>query len=216
MLPLIHLRRFVWIFYGVGLIGLAVPFTRPVFQFLIPVYFIVALAVLFYVDKTGWGKLLPISLFIFVAGWALEVAGVNTGLIFGDYAYGKYMGPKVMHTPLAIGLSWLMMIYLTVALAQKITMHPLYRTVLAAVFMVVYDFILEPVAMALGMWDWAGDKVPMQNYLTWFGASLFLAALFPIFKIRIRSRLAGAVFAAQVLMFLLLNLVLLIQSWLHP
>ena len=216
MPSLYHLRRFIWIFYGVGLLGLAVPFTRPVFQHLIPVNFLVALTALFLVDRTGWKRLLPVSVFIFAAGWGLEVFGVNTGIIFGDYSYGRFMGPKLFHTPLAIGLSWLMMIYLTVALAQQITMHPLYRTILAAIFMVVYDFILEPAAMSLDMWQWMGGKVPLQNYITWFLASLVLASLFPIFKVRIRSRLAGSVFAAQMLMFFLLNIILWIQGALQP
>jgi putative membrane protein len=33
---------------------------------------------------------------------------------------------------------------------------------------VVFDLVLEPVAIALNYWQWAAVSVPFQNYVAWF------------------------------------------------
>jgi putative membrane protein len=181
---------------------------------MIPYSFLLYSFLLYVTDHTEKRRLLPAAVIIFLAGFFVEVAGVNTGTLFGVYAYGKTMGPRLWGVPLVMGLTWLMMMYLTVSAVQSYSMHPVYRTVLSAVLMVMYDFLLEPVAMWLNMWNWKGGDVPMMNYIMWFLVSLVLAALFPLFRIRIRNRLAGTMLAAQLGFFLLLNLAAFIDKML--
>ncbi len=199
-----ELRKFIFIFYIVGILGMGIPYTRPVFIRLIPLQFLVNLVILWLGDRTANPRLFLVSAIAFITGYLVEVAGVNTGTLFGLYAYGSNMGPELFNTPLVIGISWLVMIYMTVTIAQQFTMHPVYRTVLAAVLMTVFDFLLEPVAMWLNMWHWHGGNVPLMNYIMWFLVSLLLASLFPILRIRIRNRVAPILFAVLVAFFLIL------------
>lgn len=165
----------------------------------------VCFVILVMADRTRNLKCLWVSIVIFVAGWLVEVLGVNTGVIFGSYGYSLLMGPALFGTPVVIGLNWLMTIYLSVTVAQGVTMHPFYRTVLAAVLMVIFDFLLEPAAIWMKMWFWEGGNVPLLNYISWFIVSLAFASLFPLLKIRIRNRLAFDLYAAQLGFFLLIT-----------
>lgn len=204
LIPVRELRKFIWIFFTVGIIGMALPWTREIFIRLVPLTFIVCLVVLGLADQTRNPRLYWVSGIIFAAGWMVEAIGVNTGILFGEYGYSLNMGPALFGTPLVMGLSWLIMLYLTVTVVQGITMHPFYRTVLAAVLMVVFDFLLEPAAIWMKMWFWAGDKVPLLNYIMWFLVSLALASLFPLIRIRIRNRIAATLYVAQMVFFLLI------------
>ena len=203
-IPLRDLEKFIWIFFGVGILGMAMPWTREYFIRLVPLNFVVCLVVLGMADRTHNRKLYWVSGLVFLAGWLVEVLGVNTGVIFGQFGYSLHLGPALFGTPLVIGLGWLMMLYLTVTVVQGITMHPFYRTVMAAVLMTVFDFLLEPAAIWMKMWFWEGGKVPLLNYITWFLVSLALASLFPLLKIRIRNRLAMNLYIAQMVFFLML------------
>lgn len=212
LIPLKGLRLIIWFFFAVGIVGLAMPWTREFFIRMIPLTFVVCAVLLGITDQTGNRKLFWVSGMIFLSGWLVEVAGVNTGLLFGQYGYSLHMGPALFGTPLVMGLSWLMMIYLTVAVVQDITMHPFYRTVLAAVLMVVFDFLLEPAAIWMKMWFWEGGRVPVVNYMTWFLVSLALASLFPLFRIRIRNRLALNLFVAQMIFIAGLLVISLVEN----
>jgi putative membrane protein len=46
---------------------------------------------------------------VFQAGYLLEMFGVKTGRIFGEYIYGNNLGYKWNDVPLIIGLNWLML-----------------------------------------------------------------------------------------------------------
>jgi putative membrane protein len=48
---------------------------------------------------------------VFVIGFFSETVGVKTGLIFGEYSYGKALGFQWMQVPLLIGLNWFIIIY---------------------------------------------------------------------------------------------------------
>ena len=39
-------------------------------------------------------------------GFGVEVIGVETGLLFGDYEYGSGLGPKVLKVPMLMGVLW--------------------------------------------------------------------------------------------------------------
>ncbi|MCK9324633.1 MAG: carotenoid biosynthesis protein [Bacteroidales bacterium] len=208
-----ELRKFIVIFYTVGIIGMTLPLSRPVFIWLIPFQFLLNLAILWISDRTANPKLFIAAIIAFLVGFFVEVAGVNTGILFGGYAYDGGMGPELFNTPIVMGIVWLIMVYMGVAVVQRYTLHPLYLPILTGVLLTVYDFLMEPVAMWLGMWQWEGGSVPLMNYITWFIVSVALAALYPLLKIRISNRVAPILFLAFMIFFLILNGVALIEKW---
>ena len=47
-----------------------------------------------------------------------------------------------------------------------------------AILAVFFDWIMEPVAMKLGFWQWTNQQVPLYNYVCWFLISVALLFLF--------------------------------------
>lgn len=190
-------------FYIVGIIGLAVPLTFPWFTKLIPLALLLSFLVL--MAFHSWQSVLKttsIFLLIYVIGFVVEAIGVNTGFIFGKYHYGSSLGPKILETPLMIGLNWLLLVYLTASTTEKWAVNNLLKVIAAACLMVIYDFILEPVAPHLGMWHWEMDTVPFQNYVAWFFIAFGLQYLLKRFDIKTHNKLAATILICQFAFFL--------------
>src|SRR6187200_2863197 len=47
----------------------------------------------------------------FIAGFCVELIGVNSAAFFGNYNYGDALGAKVFGVPLVIGINWFIIIY---------------------------------------------------------------------------------------------------------
>ena len=84
----------------------------------------------------------------------IEIIGVNTGVLFGTYAYGPAFGPRILHTPVLIGLNWLILIYCSAAIVNHHFKQRISRLLAGSLLMVAYDLILEYVAPIMDMWSW--------------------------------------------------------------
>lgn len=158
-----------------------------------------------------------------ITGIAVEVIGVNTGWLFGQYSYGKVLGYQWKGVPLLIGINWFIAIY-----CCGVTIHTLFRKLIAklgevlgggsrkiqalsvmvdgAGLAVVFDWIIEPVAIKLGFWSWGGSgAIPTFNYVCWFGISLLLLACFYFFNFGKSNKFAVHLLLIQILFFLLLR-----------
>ena len=47
----------------------------------------------------------------FAVGVSVEIMGINTGILFGDYTYGDVLGFKLRDVPVLIGVNWFIIIY---------------------------------------------------------------------------------------------------------
>ena len=193
------------VMYGVGLVGLQTA-ARDWFLDATPLTLVLSSGLLL-LNHRGWSAAFAgLVGGIAVAGFLVEVAGVQTGLIFGEYAYGQVLGPKLWETPLVIGLNWLLLVYATGSLASRLQLPRLLQAGVAALGMTLLDVLIEPVAMRLGFWDWSWGMVPLQNYLAWFFASFCLLLVFVHFWQHRPNPLALAVLVLQVIFFGTLNL----------
>lgn len=138
---------------------------------------------------------------VIALGYTIEVIGVQTGLLFGDYTYGSLLGFKVFGVPLTIGITWLLVCLSAWHIVLFWSEKSLWlKVLLAGVLVVMFDLILEQFAVAYGLWSWAGGEIPLFNYLCWFifGAafvwviqrlspnhkpSLYVAAMLPVMAI---------------------------------
>ncbi len=201
------------IYFSVGVAGMILPVTRELFKELTPFSLIMSFALLHLHHDRFDLKFWLVAIFIFAAGVAVEAAGVATGLIFGEYSYGKTLGPQIFHTPLMIGVNWLMLVYCSLYITGRFIEHTYYRVIAASALMVVYDFALEPAAVYLDMWSWGGGPVPMQNYIAWF----LIALLFNSVAVRFRlpaskNKLAGPLFFIQLTFFILIDIWIFVEA----
>ena len=156
------------IWYEVGVVGLHLEQTKPLFQSLIFLNLVLSNLVLGLFHREWTMKFGIFAFVVFWVGYLVELLGVQTGLIFGEYGYGASLGPKVAGVPPLIGLNWLMLVYITGIIAQKWTSNIWLRATVSALLMVGLDLLIEPMAIRYDMWTWQAATIPIQNYFAWF------------------------------------------------
>jgi len=113
-------KLFLVVFYTVGVIGLLLPATHSLFVKMVPGALILSALLLVLFHEEGFKvQLLGLLAVIFLISFFVEVAGVNTGVVFGNYQYGNALGLKLFNTPLMIGLNWVLMVYLSSLVAMR-------------------------------------------------------------------------------------------------
>jgi len=150
------------IFYFVGIFGLTWPLTKSYIEILTPYTLLMNLALMMLFHKPWSALHIVLFLTIALAGFTVEMAGVLTGVIFGEYQYQHVLGIKLFDTPLIIGINWLMLIYFVYHLTLKTGIKRWLQVITGAIMMVTYDFFLEPVAIRMSMWNWSGGEIPFQ------------------------------------------------------
>jgi bisanhydrobacterioruberin hydratase len=157
----------------------------------------------------------------YLVTFLLEVVGVETGAVFGTYEYGHVLGAHVLRVPPIIGFNWVLVILGFLRGAQCIVdrngqVSPasskgwLRSVVIGAAVLLpaagalLFDYIMEPVAIALEYWIWDGAAIPLQNYLAWFFIAFGASAAFRLLSLRIETKLPLYYTLIQALFFLAL------------
>ena len=105
-----------------------------------------------------------------------------------------------------MSVTWLTTVYLTRHIAELVAKDPLLVSLFASALMVALDFFIEPFAIKYGMWSWANQVVPMQNYIAWFVIGVFLQYVF-IKTIKMpNNKLALPIYLIQLAFFIALFL----------
>ncbi len=206
--PLIKAKYFILVLCITGSVGLSIPLTRDIFILLTPFYLLTAMLVLFYFHREWNRKIILYLISIATLGYFLEVAGVNTGKIFGVYQYGNALGIKLFQTPLLIGLNWLMLIYCAFVISDKILSNKYFKAIIGALLLLAYDIILEPIAIELDMWSWETVHVPLQNYVIWFLFSFTVLLILQYRRVAIKNPIAVYILTLQIGFFLILRFTL--------
>jgi len=208
------------LFHAIGLIGILY-FDKQFFINTTALNLLLMFGLIIYTQQQ---KNLHFYIFIFIAisiGISVELIGTQTGLLFGSYKYGKVLGPAIKNVPMVIGINWFVVIYCCginmKMLLKKITstidadvskQRPILKTlsviVDGATLAVVFDWLMEPVAIQLGYWKWAGD-IPVFNYACWFLVSMVLLLFFHFLKFDKANKFAVDLLLIQAMFFLLLR-----------
>ncbi|TNE70232.1 carotenoid biosynthesis protein [bacterium] len=142
----------------------------------------------------------------------IEIIGVKTGVIFGNYYYTEYLYPRVFSVPLVIGVAWAGACLGSIGLAQIYGRFSSMNTIIQALFigylMMLFDGFLEPVAIKLGYWKWLGGEIPIQNYIAWWIIGALVAypiiehiKFFKISKLAMHSMVAQLIYFSLILLF---------------
>ncbi|MGD9939847.1 MAG: carotenoid biosynthesis protein [Clostridia bacterium] len=126
------------------------------------------LAVIWPSIRTGGKRFLIWGVTVYVLTFFLEALGVATGLVFGEYRYGPTLGLAAFGVPLVIAFNWAVVVYGAVRMARRRKRSDFMVAVMTGAIATMFDWIMEPVAIRLDYWNWAGGHIPLQNYLAWF------------------------------------------------
>ena len=204
---------FLILFYAVGITGFVIPQTHSFFKSLTPFALLMSAGFLVWFHRPAYTtKTLLVFVVIFMFSFLAEMVGVQTGSIFGHYIYGESLGLKILETPLIIGLNWLMLIYCTKVIADRLTNNEKIKPFTGAFLMVFYDLVLEQAAPKLDMWSWEGGTIPVQNYVAWFVFAFFFHLMIRKAKVEFKNPLAIPVYLIQFFFFIILVIYFLIRG----
>jgi putative membrane protein len=193
-----------------GAIGIAF-FNRAFFVGYTPLNLLLMFILLLWNETELNLSLLKAFIVAFGAGLITEIIGVNTGILFGSYHYGDVFGEKIFGVPLLIGLNWFCIVYaayqVVMILPKSWQLSKVGIALSTAVLATIFDWIMEPVAIELGFWQWHTAEIPFLNYVCWFGISFVIAFVFQWTAVKKSNLFAVYLFITQFLFFLFLGLV---------
>ena len=190
-----------------GIVGLYFEGSRALFQSLTPFNLLLTAAIIFHFEEGKNAKYFIFIIFTFLFGFLIEVAGVKTGVIFGEYAYGPTLGLKLFDVPLLIGVNWAVLIYITGITSKSLSKNFWARCNYGASMMLLLDMVIEPVAIRFDFWQWAGADIPHRNYFSWYLISFFLHIIFQKLDFSKNNPLALKLLLVEFAFFVSLNLI---------
>ena len=195
-------------FYISGIIGILTNNKTIDFLSLTPLNLLVNATLLLLNHQKGTNKQWLVFLIIAVIGYFIEVIGVTTGVIFGDYFYKTTLGWKLFETPLIIGVNWMLLTYgvvYTIGIKIKNTIG---IALASACLLVALDILIEPVAMKYDFWTWKQAVVPIKNYIAWFFISFILCYLVAHYKSVSKNHFAPYLLVMQFIFFGIFNFII--------
>jgi putative membrane protein len=194
--------------YIVGLIGHVISVTREFMFRLTPLALLIS-SLIVIVSIIDNKKLFYWLIVTYIITLLLEIIGVKTGTVFGEYSYGNILGIKFFDVPLIIGLNWVIIIWGGILFSQKITFTPFWVAAATGSLALLFDIFLEPVAISFGYWDWTNTSVPVHNYIAWFVIAYSFSFIYTYLKIHTKSNVPIHLFFIQLVFFLLLNILVI-------
>jgi len=196
---------FIYLIYFVGLFGHLNSSTIHLMKVLTPFTLLVTGGlVLYFTNEISNKKFLMWLTLTYLITFSLEILGTHTGIIFGEYKYGATLGVKLFEVPLIIGFNWILIILGAIKLTSKISEKIFINALITGLFCVIFDLVLEPIAIKLDYWNWMERTIPLQNYLAWFLISFVFSVLLQKMKIEIKSNLIEKYVLTQFIFFLTL------------
>jgi len=197
----------IYVIFLVGVIGHIIAATFPLMLKITPYVLLILghlLILRFAATKSTNVLIWIIAVFLFT--FCMEVIGVKTGWIFGEYRYGSTLGSRVFDVPVIIGFNWTFVILGAISLSQRITKNKYLVVLSTGIIAVIFDLILEPIAVRLDYWQWTNNEIPVMNYIAWFLIAVISAILFYVIKPVKLTMLPAKYLLVQFTFFFILSL----------
>jgi putative membrane protein len=198
---------FIIVFHIVGLLGFIFSEYQDFFLSFVPFHLLLMAAILIANQKEFNKAFFLGMLTVMIGGFMVEVVGVATGAIFGNYSYGQTLGYKLADVPLIIGVNWFVLVFSIGAVLKKYFKHQRnFKSLLGAFILVLIDVLIEPVAVKYDYWSWVDSFVPLQNYVAWYIVSFILLRVYFELEFRKTNKVAATLLICQIVFFAVLNL----------
>ena len=195
----------LFIFHVVGVVGLSSDY-QDLFLRLTPLNLLLSLGLFIWANNDFSVQFYKVVAILFALGFLVEVIGVSTGVLFGEYTYGATLGFKLFETPLMIGVNWILLSLASFGVSSFFLKKQLPIILLSSLLMVLMDVLIEPIAISLDFWTWALGDIPLQNYVMWFFVSFIMNAIMSFNRLKIDYRISFGLLLSQILFFTLLSL----------
>ena len=213
------------LFHCIGLAGILF-YDADLFATLTPMNLMLSAGLLVYTQKEKNKQFLLFVVICYLVGYLAEYLGVNHQFLFGEYRYLPAMGLQLKNVPLVIGINWFIMMYccgITIQHFLNFMWNKLkdenqprrnnvgfFAVIIdGALLATFFDWLMEPIAVKLGYWQWLGHgNIPVFNYTSWFGISALLMFLFRLLSFSKQNQFAVNLLLIQFMFFLILRTLL--------
>lgn len=193
----------LFILHLVGGVALSMDSVKSIFLALSPFNLALTFGLLIWGNDDFSFNFFKVISVLFLIGFFVEVLGVYSGLLFGEYHYGKTLGFQFLEVPLIIGVNWVLLIVSSFAVSSYFVSNSILKVVLSSIIMVLLDLMIEPVAIRLDFWHWQAEVIPLQNYLMWFLVALLMNWILTFNRFKFNVKLGFGLLISQVLFFTL-------------
>lgn len=193
-----------FVFHLIGGLGLSSNY-QSLFLYLTPAHLIFSFLILLWANNDFSLSFFKTVAILYFIGFLIEVLGVQTGLLFGEYYYGKVLGYQLFDTPLIIGVNWVILCLSANAVISHFCLKPFPKIILSSLILVLLDVLIEPVAITLDFWHWVAIDIPIQNYFMWFLVALLMNWIVHLNKLTINYKVGFGLFLSQILFFTILS-----------
>jgi putative membrane protein len=168
---------------------------------------IISAAILF-ANHSKWSLSQALMLIVVaVFGFFIEVIGVKTGVVFGEYFYEDTLGWKLFDVSVIIGLNWALLSYFAVYTFDKFFENKVVLAIVSSIFLVLLDWLIEPIAIRYDFWEWKSENIPLQNFVAWWALAFIFSLGITYVKKNSKNKVAMYLLLTQVVFFGILNLV---------
>jgi putative membrane protein len=218
----LHWSLFILVLiHTAGAIGMAF-YDTVLFSGMTPYNLVLMFFLLVWNQQEKNKQFLNAFLIAFYVGIIVELIGVNTHQLFGYYTYGNVLGLKFFGVPILIGVNWFIIVFSAYTLAglllgkvyfnKKYSKNIFYarflQPLIGASIAVLFDWLMEPVAMRLGFWRWNDNVIPVFNYACWFIFSFLISFAFQAMRIGLTNWFAPFLICFQTIFFIFLRVFL--------
>ncbi len=173
-------KSFTFILVALFIAGLAFPsIPQELMQENISILAILLFALPAFIGLIKWlgfHKGIGVILLLGLFSLFIETIGLKTGFPYSDFIYGMPIGYRLFGTtPWTVFFAWSPFVIGAFALAKKTATKPLSLFLMMISLLIAYDLVLEPSAIARGLWLYQFDgfwySAPLSNFLGWIFSS---------------------------------------------
>ncbi|MGE3468580.1 MAG: isopentenyl-diphosphate Delta-isomerase [Pyrinomonadaceae bacterium] len=124
----------------------------------------------------GWRDAILLWVMLGVLALGIETSAIITGFPYGHFGYSDLLGYRLFgYTPWTVFLAWTPLVLAAYAIARRLgegkPLAIIFRIVITAVLLVIFDVVLDPGAVKIGFWRYEGGgefySVPLSNFAGW-------------------------------------------------
>ena len=152
---------------------------------------------------------------------AVELIGVHARVPFGHYEYTRDLGIDIAGVPLIIPCAWLMMLYPSYVISQRLIRGFLGQALVTGWLMATWDLYLDPQMVHEGYWVWFNQNgehtmnIPLSNFIGWFACATVLAFGMAVIDKNVQH-LASIKVPAALVMWVWIGGIVLNAGWFDP
>jgi isopentenyl-diphosphate delta-isomerase len=139
----------------------------------------------------GWRDAVVLWSLLGIYALLIESLAIFTGFPYGHFGYSELLGAKLFGvTPWTVFLAWTPLIIGANAVARTVIRNLFVRILATAAIATAFDLVLDPGAVKLGFWQYAGEHwyygVPVSNFAGWLISGSIAAVVIEIFLARVK------------------------------